>query len=135
MDASTATRFHAGEITMSALIRLVLIPVIGLPLGALLLYDMVLLASTQFHHANLALPDAFDRFLRAFVVTPFMHKIHHSRLQPETDSNYSSLLSVWDRIFGSYRMRRDPGNIRFGVDGLESPEQQTIKGLLLTPLR
>ena len=135
MDVSTATRFHVGEITMSSIIRLGLIPLLGLPLISLLMYDLVLLASTQFHHANLALPGWADRTLRAVIVTPFVHKIHHSHLQPETDSNYSSFLTVWDRLFGSFRLRDDYNSIRFGVDGLEGPEQQTIKGLLLTPLR
>lgn len=63
-----------------------------------------------------------------------MHKVHHSRWQPETDSNYSSLLSVWDRLFRSFRLRDDPRTIQFGLDRFASPEDQTLPGILKTPL-
>lgn len=134
VDVSTATRFHAGEITISATIRLGLIPLLGISLTPLFAYDLLLLLSTQFHHANLALPGPADRLIRAVIVTPFMHKIHHSTFQSETDSNYTSILSVWDRLFGSFRLRENYAALRFGLAGFDRPEKQTIKGLLLTPL-
>ena len=69
----------------------------------------------------------------AVIVTPFMHKVHHSRWQPETDSNYASLLSVWDRLFGSFRLNREPSSLEFGLDGFDSPGSQSFGGLLKTP--
>jgi sterol desaturase/sphingolipid hydroxylase (fatty acid hydroxylase superfamily) len=133
MDATTGTRFHFGEIAMSSAIRLVLIPAIGIPLIPMLIYDTVLTASVQFHHSNLALPNQADRWMRYLLVSPFMHKVHHSRWRPETDSNYSSLCSVWDRVFGSYREKEDYRKIHFGLDEFDSSEHQTLRGLLATP--
>ncbi len=69
------------------------------------------------------------------LVTPFMHKVHHSRWQPETDSNYSSLFSFWDRLFGTFRLRDDPGTLQFGLEEFDPPEHHTFTGLLATPLR
>jgi sterol desaturase/sphingolipid hydroxylase (fatty acid hydroxylase superfamily) len=133
MDATTGTRFHFGEIAMSSAIRLVLIPAIGIPLIPMLIYDTILTASVQFHHSNLALPNQADRWMRYLLVSPFMHKVHHSRWRPETDSNYSSLCSVWDRVFGSYREKEDYRKIHFGLDEFDSSEHQTLRGLLATP--
>jgi sterol desaturase/sphingolipid hydroxylase (fatty acid hydroxylase superfamily) len=134
MDVTTGTRFHFGEIAMSSTIRLALIPAIGIPLVPMLIYDAILTASVQFHHSNTALPRRADRWLRYLLVSPFMHKVHHSRWRPETDSNYSSLLSVWDRLFGSYQEKEDYREIRLGLDEFDSDEHQTIRGLLVTPL-
>lgn len=133
MDVTTATRFHTGEIAMSTILRLAIIPLVGIPLGALALYELVLIASTQFHHANIGLPPALDRALRAVIVTPSMHKVHHSLEIAETNSNYTSLLSVWDRLFRTFRLREDDHTIRFGVREYSAPRFQTIAGLLITP--
>ena len=134
MDVSTATRFHPGEIFLSVMIRLLVIPLVGIPAMALVVYDGVQLASTQFHHANISLFRPLDRLIRYILVSPNMHKVHHSPLRGEIDSNYSSVLSVWDRIFGSYR-ELDPGRkVRFGLDELRQPETQSFHGLLRTPL-
>jgi sterol desaturase/sphingolipid hydroxylase (fatty acid hydroxylase superfamily) len=135
MDVTTATRFHTGEVTISSSLRLFLIPLVGMPIWVLILYDILLLANTQFHHANIALKRPVDRFIRLFVVSPNMHKIHHSRMQIETDSNFSSLLSVWDRIFKSFRKRQNYAEIQFGLDDFDADENQTVKALLTTPLK
>jgi len=134
MDVTTAARFHFGEIIFSSLIRLVLILLVGIPLDAIILYDMIQLPVIAFHHANIALPPKADRFVRLFVVTPFMHKVHHSRQQLETDSNYSSILSIWDRVFGSYRERGEYSTIQFGLSGYDSDVTQSVPGILQTPL-
>lgn len=135
MDVSTATRFHIGEIAISSAVRLPVIVAAGIPLGVIVLYDFTLLLATQFHHANLGLPATLDRLLRYAVVSPNMHKVHHSRERVETDSNYSSVLSLWDRLFGTYRQKDDYHAIHFGVDGLDQEHQQTVAGLLVTPIR
>lgn len=134
MDVTTATRFHLGEITFSTLTRLAIIPLIGLPLHVIVGYELVLLLSTQFHHSNIALPAGMDRLLRFVIVSPNMHRVHHSIERIETDSNYSSVLSIWDRLFRSYREKADYRRIRFGVDGFLDEQSQSMKGLLLTPI-
>jgi sterol desaturase/sphingolipid hydroxylase (fatty acid hydroxylase superfamily) len=133
MDTTSAARFHLGEILFSMILRLPVIAIIGVPMWVLLVYDTVLLTSTQFHHANVALSDRLDKALRLIVVSPFMHKVHHSRVKPETDSNFSSVLSVWDRIFGSYREKENYREIQLGLVGFDGTERQTLKGLFTTP--
>ena len=133
MDVSTATRFHFGEIAISATLRLPLIPILGIPIEGLILYDAVLLLATQSHHANLSLPAQIDRLLRYALVSPDMHKVHHSREKLETDSNYASVLSLWDRLFRTYRERKDVRSIRFGLDSFNGDERQSLFGLWGAP--
>jgi len=135
MDVTTASRFHTGEIILSSLLRLGVIVLAGVHLWELVLYETVMFAVVQFHHANVALPDGLDRALRAIIVTPNMHKVHHSRWQPETDSNYSSLFSFWDRIGRTFRLREDPSTLEFGLDGWDAPQDQRFAGLLWAPLK
>lgn len=133
MDVTTANRFHIGEILMSSVLRVPVIILTGVTLPQLALYELLMFAVVQFHHANIGVSERWDRVLRPFIVTPFMHKVHHSRWQPETDSNYSSLLSIWDRVFGSFRMNRKPSSIHIGLDDYDSPERQSVPGMLKTP--
>ena len=135
MDVTTASRFHVGEILFSNCLRIPLILLLGIHLWEIVLYETALIAIIQFHHANIGLPPCLDQLLRCFIVTPDMHKVHHSRWQPETDSNYSSLLSIWDRIFRSFRLRDDPSTIQFGLDEFAKPEDQTLPGILKTPFK
>lgn len=135
MDVTTARRFHPGEILFSSMLRLPLIFLLGIYLWELLLYTAVMGLVVDFHHANIVVPARGDRWLRGLIATPAMHKVHHSRIQAETDSNYSSLLSVWDRLFGSFRLRPDLSAIRIGLDDWSDGRFQTIPGLLKTPFR
>lgn len=134
VDVTTAARFHFGEIVFSSILRLAFIPLFGIPIEAIILFDVIQLPVIAFHHANIGLPSAVDRLLCLFVVTPFMHKVHHSREKNETDSNYSSILSIWDRVFGSFVERGDCRGIRFGLTSLEADAFQSIMGLLRTPI-
>ena len=86
----------------------------GLQLWELALYETAMFTVVQFHHANIALPAPLDRVLRMVIVTPFMHKVHHSRWQPETDSNYSSAVFVLGRFFGTFRLRVNPSTFSSG---------------------
>lgn len=134
MDVTTATRFHVGEIAMSSLLRVPLLLLTGIRLGELAVFETAMLLVVQFHHANVGVGPRLDKLLRLFIVTPAMHKVHHSRLQPETDSNFTALLSVWDRLFRSFRLRHDPHAIEFGLDEFAAPEQHTLRGLYTIPL-
>jgi sterol desaturase/sphingolipid hydroxylase (fatty acid hydroxylase superfamily) len=133
MDVTTAVRFHVGEVLLSHGARLALVPLLGLEIGHLIAYDLALAASTQFHHANVSL-GRLDRPLRWVLVSPYMHKLHHSRIRAETDSNYAVVLSVWDRLAGTFRMRPDVERIRFGLDDFDDPSWQSLTGMLRTPL-
>jgi sterol desaturase/sphingolipid hydroxylase (fatty acid hydroxylase superfamily) len=135
VDVTTALRFHVGEITLSSTLRLAVIPLLGLRLGEVILYETLLLPVIAFHHSNVALPEKWDRRLRAVIVSPNMHRVHHSDWQPETDSNFSSIFSWWDRLGRSFRLRPDIRALRYGLRDFDGQEWQNLWGLLRTPLR
>lgn len=135
MDVTTANRFHVGEIVLSCLLRVPVIALLGVELWELALYELAMFTVVQLHHANVSLSAPVDRWLRWIIVTPFMHKVHHSNWQPETDSNYSSLFSFWDRLFRTFRLRDDPHSLRYGLNELSAPEHHTFGGLLATPFK
>jgi sterol desaturase/sphingolipid hydroxylase (fatty acid hydroxylase superfamily) len=132
MDVTTATRFHFGEHVGSSLLRLGLIPLLGFGVWHLIVYETLVIAIIMFHHADISL-GRFDRWLRLLIVTPDMHKVHHSDWRPETDSNYSTVLSVWDRLAGSFRMRDNPGEIVFGLREFPGSRWQSFAGMWATP--
>ncbi|MDA0833811.1 MAG: sterol desaturase family protein [Planctomycetota bacterium] len=133
MDATTAIRFHLGEVGLSAALRCIVIPVLGITVWELVCYEILMQIVVQFHHANISI-GRFDRWLRLLIVTPDMHKMHHSRLQTETDSNYSSVFSFWDRLAGTWTMRPETRSIEFGLAEFSDEASQTIGGMLKTPL-
>ncbi|NGP87668.1 sterol desaturase family protein [Fodinibius halophilus] len=135
MDVTTASRFHTGEIIFSSGLRIGVILLIGLYLWELLLYETLMFAVVQFHHADIALPEKADKILRAIIVTPAMHKVHHSRWQPETDSNYSSLFSFWDRIGKTFRLHNPLKTLHIGLDEFDRSEDKKVKGLFTMPFR
>jgi sterol desaturase/sphingolipid hydroxylase (fatty acid hydroxylase superfamily) len=135
LDASSGVRFHTGEIVLSFGARLVVLPLLGLNLLELLAYETLALPVILFHHSNLRLSRRADRALRWLIVTPWMHVVHHSRWQPETDSNYASFLSVWDRLFGSFRLRDKPHEIALGLDEWQEKEWRSLPGMLIAPFR
>ena len=133
MNVTTGVRFHTGEIVLSAVARLAILPLLGISLGQVAVYEAVFLPVVLVHHSNVRLPRWLDYGLLAMIVTPAMHRVHHSRWQPETDSNYGSVFPYWDLVFRSVRLR-DAADIRLGLDGLDTPEWQTVAGMLRTPL-
>lgn len=135
VDATSALRFHTGEILLSGAARLVVLPIVGLSIPQLLLYESILLPVILFHHSNVRFPRALDRGLLALLVTPAMHRVHHSRVREETDSNYGSILPYWDLLFRTFRLRQDASTIRVGLEGFDESRHQTLPGLLMTPLR
>lgn len=133
MDVTTASRFHTGEIILSSVFRIAVIALLGIRLWELVLYEILMFAVVQFHHANIRIPEKADHFLRFLIVTPSMHRVHHSRWQPETDSNYSSLFSFWDRMARTFRINPNPENIQIGLDDFDKDDKQSLKGMLKTP--
>jgi sterol desaturase/sphingolipid hydroxylase (fatty acid hydroxylase superfamily) len=116
VDVTTANRFHLVEIALSGGLRLPVLAVIGCHLEELALYEILFFACVQFHHANIALPPALDRALSWFVVTPFTHKVHHSIAAADANTNFSSLLTIWDRLGRTWRRVPEPRSLRFGAD-------------------
>jgi sterol desaturase/sphingolipid hydroxylase (fatty acid hydroxylase superfamily) len=133
MDVTTAHRFHFGEILLSCLLRVPVLALLGMNLVELAIYETLMFANVQLHHANVTLPAWLDRLVRIVVVTPALHKVHHSRVREETDSNYASLFSWWDPLFGSRRTREDLRAICFGLEGYDAPRQQSLTALLKMP--
>lgn len=114
VDATTALRFHPIEILLSFVWKGLVIVALGGPVEAVLIFEIVLNASAVFGHANVRLPLWLDRVLRWVIVTPDMHRVHHSVIRRETDSNYGFYLSIWDRMFGTYVDQPEKGH-----DGME----------------
>jgi sterol desaturase/sphingolipid hydroxylase (fatty acid hydroxylase superfamily) len=136
-DVTTAVRFHPIEIALSMAIKLGLIALFGIPALAVLLFEILLSAGSLFTHANIRLPDTFERRLRWLLVTPEMHRIHHSVHNDETNSNFSFHLSVWDRLFGSYRDQPRDGQttMQIGLHEFRGQRDQTLLALIVNPLR
>lgn len=118
IDVSTAIRFHPLEIGLSMLWKVALVYALGPAALAVLLFEVMLNGVSLFNHANLALPGPLDRAIRAVIVTPDMHRVHHSVRREECDSNYGFTLALWDRLFGTYRAQPQDGH-RDMVLGLE----------------
>jgi sterol desaturase/sphingolipid hydroxylase (fatty acid hydroxylase superfamily) len=134
MDATTGLRFHTGEVLMSGVARLAVLPLLGMTLWQLAVYEALLLPVVLFHHSNVRLPRWLDYGLLPLIVTPAMHRVHHSRWRLETDSNYGSIFPWWDRAWGTFRVRDDARTIRLGLDEFSARRWQTWWGLLKTPL-
>jgi sterol desaturase/sphingolipid hydroxylase (fatty acid hydroxylase superfamily) len=109
----------------------------GIPVVAVLLFEVVLNATSMFNHANVAMPRALDRVLRLIVVTPDMHRVHHSILRHETDSNFGFNLPWWDRLFGTYRAQPEAGHagMTIGLPIFRDPRELRIDRLLTQPFR
>lgn len=103
IDVTTGARFHPIEIVLSMLIKAAVILVLGPPVVAVVIFEVLLNATSMFNHGNVRMPAALDRVLRLLLVTPDMHRVHHSIEEDETNSNFAFNLSVWDRLFGTYR--------------------------------
>ena len=133
VDVTTAFRQHPGETIWRILWQLAAIVVFGLPLWMVVVYLILSTLNAQMEHANIKMNSCLDRFLRLVIVTPHMHKVHHSRNQRQTDSNYSNIFSFWDKLFGTYTSEVDFQSLRYGLDGFDVKERQTLQGLLKMP--
>jgi sterol desaturase/sphingolipid hydroxylase (fatty acid hydroxylase superfamily) len=133
MDASTALRFHFGEIALSVGWRAAQIAVIGVSPLAFSIWQTGLFVSIVFHHSNVRLDPATERRLGRWLVTPRMHEIHHSNIEDEADSNWSSGLSIWDRFHGTLRLDVPRQVITIGVPAYADPEDVTLERTLAMP--
>ena len=137
-DLTTGARFHPIEIVLSMLIKIATIAVLGPPVLAVLIFEVVLNAAAMFNHGNIRLPVGLDRVLRWVIVTPDMHRVHHSVEEDETNSNFGFNLPWWDRLFGTYREQPRAGQLgmTIGIHGHTDPrEVARLDGMLLMPFR
>ena len=137
-DVTTGARFHPIEIALSMLIKFATITVLGPPVLAVVIFEVLLNATAMFNHGNIRLPVALDRVLRWGVVTPDMHRVHHSVEDDETNSNFGFNLPWWDRLFGTYRAQPRAGHelITIGIHGHRDPhEVAQLPGMLMLPFR
>ena len=136
-DVTTGLRFHPGEIVLSMLIKLAAVLVLGAPPLAVLVFEVVLNATSMFNHGNVQLPSRCDRVLRLVVVTPEMHRVHHSINRRETDSNFGFNLPWWDRLFGTYCAQPALGHagMVIGIELFRDPRELWLHRMLMQPLR
>ena len=134
-DVTTGLRFHPVEILLSMGIKLAAVAALGPPAAAVLVFEVLLNGTAMFNHANIRLPQGVDRVLRLFLVTPDMHRVHHSVIREETDSNFGFNLPWWDRLCGTYRPQPREGHdgMTIGVDSFRSEQDQYVHKLLVQP--
>ena len=133
MDVSTASRFHIGELAMSALIKIGLIFFLGADLFGAMLYEILVVATAQFHHSSLKVPSWFEDIYWVVFVPPSMHRIHHSVVIKERNTNYGTIFSIWDRLLGTLLKDVDQKHIRIGVGAYNRPERLHFHYLLTMP--
>jgi len=134
-DVTTGGRFHTGEIIISAGYKLAIVVALGVPAASFVVFEVLLNATSMFNHSNIDLPLALDRALRWILVTPDMHRVHHSVERDETNSNFGFNLSWWDRLLGTYRAQPAAGHdeMTIGLDVFREPAQLRLDRMLLQP--
>ncbi|HYL02669.1 MAG TPA: sterol desaturase family protein [Steroidobacteraceae bacterium] len=136
-DVTTGVRFHPLEVLLSMGIKLGIVAALGAPAVSVLIFEVLLNATSLFNHGNVRLPQRLDRGLRWFVVTPDMHRVHHSVVRRETDSNFGFNLPWWDRLAGTYRAQPQAGHdaMTIGLEAFRDPTELRLDRMLLQPFR
>jgi len=134
-DLTTGLRFHPVEIVLSMILKLTVIVALGPPVAAVLVFELVLNGMAIFNHGNIKLSSSLERFLRFFIVTPDMHRVHHSVIIRETNSNYGFNLSIWDKLFGTYLAQPSKGHqdMIIGLSQFKDHRRLTLPWLLILP--
>ncbi len=136
-DVTTGARFHPIEICLSMIIKLGVVILLGPPIVAVILFEIILSSMAMFNHANAGLPRSLDAIIRLIVVTPDMHRVHHSIKSPEFNRNFGFNLSIWDRLFGTYKSSPDAGHegMTIGLSEYQSTRKQSAFWILSLPFR
>jgi sterol desaturase/sphingolipid hydroxylase (fatty acid hydroxylase superfamily) len=137
-DVTTGARFHPIEIVLSMLLKFLVIVLLGPPAVAVFLFEVILNGAAMFNHSNVSLPKYLDKLLRLFLVTPDMHRVHHSVIPTELNSNFGFNLNWWDRLFGTYKDQPDGGHqsMKIGLNNFRNIHDCVeLKGLLLIPFK
>lgn len=135
-DVTTGLRFHPVEIVLSMVFKIAVLAALGAPVAAVLVFEIVLNATAMFNHGNVRLPRGLDAMLRLFVVTPDMHRVHHSIVPAETNSNFGFNMPWWDRLFGTYRAQPAAGHdaMTIGIEQFRSAREQWLDKMLVQPV-
>jgi len=137
-DVTTGIRFHPIEIVLSLAIKLIAVVLLGAPASAVVLFEAILNGMAMFNHGNIRLPVSWDRILRGVLVTPDMHRVHHSPETDELNANFGFNISLWDKMFGTYRAQPRMGheNMRIGIEGFHARKDViSLLGMLALPFR
>jgi len=136
-DVTTGARFHPIEIVISMGLKLMVVSAIGAPALAVLIFEVILNATAMFNHGNVKIPRPVDRVIRLFIVTPDMHRVHHSVNPVETNSNYGFSLSIWDRLFGTYRDQPQGGHegMTLGIEQFRTSKDLRLDQMLIQPFK
>jgi sterol desaturase/sphingolipid hydroxylase (fatty acid hydroxylase superfamily) len=137
IDVTTGVRFHPIEILLSLLIKIAAVAALGAPPLAVLIFEVLLNATSMFNHGNVHMPSGVDRALRMILVTPDMHRVHHSVLPRETNSNFGFNFAIWDRLFGTYRPQPVAGQLgmTIGIEKFREPRELWLDRMLTQPFR
>ena len=137
IDVTTGVRFHPFEILISLAIKIAVIVAFGIPPVGVFVFEVALNATSMFNHSNARMPAWLDRVLRLVVVTPDMHRVHHSIVRKETDSNFGFNLPWWDWLFGTYRREPQAGHdgMTIGIPQFRDPKEQRLDRMLTQPFR
>ncbi len=135
LDLTTGFRFHPVEAFCSQSLALATIAVLGVSPGAVAFSGLVIVVQDFFTHANLRIPETADRLLRLLIITPPMHRIHHSEVVPEQNANFGTVFSLWDRLFGTYAVPSSPGQVRCGLVELARGSEMHLGRLLWLPFQ
>jgi len=119
IDVTSGLRFHPIEIIISTIIKVVVIVIFGMPVLSVIIFEILLNATSMFNHSNIFIPLNIDHYLRLFIVTPDMHRVHHSIFREETNSNFGFNLACWDRVFKTYHAQPKVGHLKMNI-GLET---------------
>ena len=131
LDTTSAVRFHFGEVALSSCVRGLLLWALAMPFEHLIIFETLVLLGALFHHSNVRLPQVVDRLLAHVVVTPGWHWLHHHAVRRDTDSNYGTILTLWDRLFGSANRGTRRLNMEIGMEGTK--KDMTLVHLLIWP--
>ena len=134
-DITTGLRFHPFEIVISIVFKFLVIISVGVPVIAVVIFEIILNAASMFTHSNIKIPATFERIVRWFIVTPDMHRIHHSIKENETNSNFGFFISLWDRMLGTYTSEPEYGhaNMQIGLKNFREPKWQNLRWLIYLP--
>ena len=132
LDTTTAVRFHFGEVILSACARAVPILALGIPLTTVVIFELLVLISAIFQHSNISLPPRLERTLSKVLITPSIHWVHHHAIRADTDSNYGTILSIWDPLFGTRSKTERSPAMPIGVQGLKDVP---LRQLIVRPFR
>ena len=137
MDVTSGIRFHPGEIILSMGIKFIIITALGASPITVLIFEILLNATSMFNHGNFTLPLKIDRLLRFVLVTPDMHRVHHSVVKAETDGNFGFNLPWWDRLFGTYQYEPMAGrlDVTIGLESFRDPIELRVDRMLVQPFR